>query len=174
VVKRIDRRDGGLAVADADGARLFGQGGKSPIVERAPISETISLLVETDDRRDHHIRHKFRAIGGNRNVPDSRRQWLAGAPKPKNQRSVFLHDYGENASGAARADRLGPASEIRLSTKRPIEADGNSSEIGEQHVEMGSDLARAIAALVIRDHKPQSDQPLAFVLSPTDDVIELP
>ena len=95
---------------------------------------------------------------------NSRRQRLVGAPKPKDQRSIFLHDNGEGASGAARADRRGPASEIRLSTKRPIEADGNSGEVGEQHVEMGSDTPRAIDALVIRNRKPLRDQSLAFVL----------
>ena len=124
--KRIYRRNGGLAVADAEDAGLFRQRGKSPIVERSPISKTISLLVETDDRRDHHIRLKFRAIGGDRNVPDSQRQWLADAPKSKDQGSIFLHDNGECAGGAPRADRGGPASEIWLSTKRPIEADGKS------------------------------------------------
>ena len=91
MAKRICR-NGDLAVADA--ARLFGQNGKSPIVKPRPISETISSLVETDDRRDHHIRHRFRVIGGDRNLPDSRRQLRAGALKPNDQQSIFFTTMG--------------------------------------------------------------------------------
>ena len=97
VAKRIYRRNGGLAVADADGARLFGQGGKSPIVEPTPISETISLLVETNDRRDHHIRHKFRAIGGDRNVPE--------LPAPAARRCAKAERSAEHFSPRQRGGR---------------------------------------------------------------------
>jgi hypothetical protein len=84
----------------------MGQVRQRAIEEAAPISEPITSAVEAYYGRDHNIRQRFGAIGGNRNIPNARHEPVAKLPNAKDKWRLFLDNDRQRAPSTAFQDGL--------------------------------------------------------------------
>ncbi|MBB3291021.1 hypothetical protein FHT81_006044 [Rhizobium sp. BK252] len=170
VMKRMDGFDPLRFEADPDGQRLAIEGGKGSVKKSASIAKTEAMWIETDQRCNDDIRNGLPAAGRNRNVPYSAFKSLPHSPRAEYQGFRLGDDNRQQTHGATSCCGRHPSPEVRLSEKRPKQADMFIGDVGNDLIEMGCNRTRIFLALCHRQGFPIVDQPLPLRFSPRRDI----
>ncbi len=119
VALRIDRRDRGERVADAESAGALRKGSECAIEEAASVAEAEAGTIEADHGRDHHVgEHDLGPRARYGNVPHSALRRIPGGPDSKEQRLAARQHHGESGAAASGDDAFQQVAQNGLAAKR--------------------------------------------------------